>query len=156
MEYNIQIRKATEKDFESVFRLIKEFSIFIKTPDKVSITVDQMILDKDYFQCLIAVDNDEIVGFATYFFTYYSWTGKSLYMDDLYVSKNYRGKKIGAKLFDAVINIGRMEKCRRIRWQVSKWNTKAIDFYKSRGAVIDEVEINCDLILNDLAPIIGD
>ena len=147
MEYNIQIRKATEKDFESVFRLIKEFSIFIKTPEKVSVTVDQMILDKDHFQCLVAVDNDEIVGFATYFFAYYSWTGKSLYMDDLYVGKTYRGKKIGSKLFDAVIEIGRTEKCRRIRWQVSKWNTKAIAFYKSRGAVIDEVEINCDLIL---------
>src|SRR3989337_2710401 len=114
MNYNIQIRKATEKDFESVFRLIKEFSIFIKTPEKVSVTVDQMIFDKDYFHCLIAEDNDEIVGFATYFFAYYSWTGKSLYMDDLYVIKNYRGKRIGTKLFDAVINIGRVEKCRKI------------------------------------------
>jgi len=147
MEHNIQMRKATEKDFGSVFRLIKEFSIFIKTPEKVSITVDQMILDKDFFQCLVAVDNDDIVGFATYFFAYYSWTGKSLYMDHLYVGKDYRGKKIGSKLFDVVIDIGRAEKCTRIRWQVSKWNIKAIDFYKSRGAVIDEVEINCDLIL---------
>ncbi len=147
MENDIQIRKATEKDFESVLRLIKEFSIFIKTPEKVSVTLDQMMLDKDYFQCLVAVDNDQIVGFATYFLAYYSWTGKSLYMDDLYVSKNYRGKKIGSRLMDAVIARGREEKCRRIKWQVSKWNTQAIDFYKSRGVVIDDVEINCELML---------
>ena len=106
-----------------------------------------MILEKDYFQCLVAVDSDQIVGFATYFLAYYSWTGKSLYMDDLYVSKNYRGKKIGSKLLATVIAEGREQKCLRIKWQVSKWNTQAIEFYKSHGVVIDDVEINCELML---------
>lgn len=141
------IRKATEEDFELILNLIKEFSVFINTPEKVSITLEQMIQDKNYFQCMVAVDEGKIVGFATYFFAYYSWIGKSIYLDDLYVIEEFRGKGIGADLFDAIITIARDENCKKVRWQVSNWNSKAIAFYKSRGAVIDDVEMNCDLIL---------
>lgn len=141
------IRKATEEDFELILNLIKEFSVFINTPEKVSITLEQMIQDKNYFQCMVAVDEGKIVGFATYFFAYYSWIGKSIYLDDLYVIEEFRGKGIGADLFDAIITIARDESCKKVRWQVSNWNSKAIAFYKSRGAVIDDVEMNCDLIL---------
>lgn len=141
------IRKATEEDFELILNLIKEFSVFINTPEKVSITLEQMIQDKNYFQCMVAVDEGKIVGFATYFFAYYSWIGKSIYLDDLYVIEEFRGKGIGADLFDAIITIARDENCKKVRWQVSNWNSKAIAFYKTRGAVIDDVEMNCDLIL---------
>ncbi|PSL44180.1 diamine N-acetyltransferase [Chitinophaga niastensis] len=142
----IDIRKATESDFAQIYKLIKEFAIFIKTPEKVTITLPQMIQDKDYFQCLVAVDNGIIIGFATYFMSYYSWTGKSLYLDDLYVIEEYRGQQTGTKLMDAVFEIAKKENCKKVRWQVSNWNKKAIEFYKKRGANIDEVEINCDLV----------
>ena len=85
------------------------------------------------------------MGFATYFIAYYSWTGKVVYLDDLYVLEKYRGLGIGSKLLDRVIEIAKNENCKKVRWQVSNWNDKAIEFYKMRGAIIDEVEINCDL-----------
>ncbi|MBI3258209.1 MAG: GNAT family N-acetyltransferase [Ignavibacteriae bacterium] len=141
------IRKATENDFEEVYSLINDFAVFIKTPEKVSITPEQMKLDKDYFQCLVAVQSGKIIGFATYFFAYYSWTGKALYLDDLYVVEEYRGQKTGTMLMDAVFEIARNESCTKVRWQISNWNSKAIEFYKKRGAVVDGVEINCDLKL---------
>lgn len=72
---SIEIRKATENDFNLIYGLIKELAIFIKTPEKVLITLEQMIEDKDFFHCLVAVDNNNVIGFATYFFAYYSWTG---------------------------------------------------------------------------------
>lgn len=144
---NIKIRTANTDDFLEVHNLIKEFSIFIKTPEKVTITPDQMIKDKDLFRCLVAVDNFTIISFATYYFSYYSWSGKTVYLDDLYVTDNYRNHEIGTLLFDKVTEIGKDENCKKMKWQVSKWNTKAQDYYKSKGAVIDDMEINCTLNL---------
>ena len=144
----IEIRKAETIDFSQIYSLIKEFASFIETPEKVITTPSQMIQDKDYFHCFVAVDKDEVVGFSTYFIAYYSWTGKTIYLDDLYVLENYRGLGIGNKLLDKIIETAKTENCKKVRWQVSNWNNKAIEFYKKRGATIDEVEINCDLRLD--------
>jgi GNAT superfamily N-acetyltransferase len=145
---NVTIRKADEHDFPAIFSLVKEFAVFQKTPEKVSITLEQMINEKDIFKCLVAeVDNKEIAGFATFFFTYYSWTGKGLYLDDLFVKDIFRKQSIGKKLLDAVIDLARKEKCKKVRWLVSGWNTNAIEFYKKMGAVIDSTDITCDLFL---------
>ncbi len=142
---SVLIRKANEHDFPVVLALIKEFSEFQKTPAKVTITLDEMIEEKNVFQCLIAEVEKEIVGFATFFFAYYSWTGKGLYLDDLYVKETFRKQSIGKKLLDSVISIAKIEQCKRVRWQVSGWNSNAIDFYKKLGAIVDGTDINCDL-----------
>ncbi len=141
----IDIRKAEANDFEAIYSLIIEFAEFIKTPEKVITSPTQMKKDKDYFNAYIAVDNNQIVGFATYFMAYYSWSGKAVYLDDLYVLEKYRGLGIGNQLLDTVIATAKTENCKKVRWQVSNWNEKAIAFYKMRGAAIDTVEINCDL-----------
>jgi GNAT superfamily N-acetyltransferase len=86
------------------------------------------------------------MGYVTYFFAYYTWTGKSLYMDDLYVREKYRRKGLGALLINKVIDYAKEEKCNKLRWQVSNWNEPAITFYKSLGAEIDNIEQNCDII----------
>lgn len=145
---NYTIRKATEKDIEAIHRLIVEFAHFIKTPEKVIVTIEQMRQQQELFNCIVAETAEAgIVGFATYFFSYYSWIGKSLYLDDLYVVERYRGNNIGTALMDRVFEIARENDCRKVRWQVSNWNEKAIAFYKKRGAEIDTVEINCDMYL---------
>ena len=141
----ILIRKANEKDFPAIIALIKEFAVFQKTPEKVSITLEQMIEDKDIFQCLVAVSDDEIAGFATYFFTYNSWSGKGLHLDDLYVKESFRKTGTGKKLLDNIINLAKEEKCKNVRWMVSAWNLNAIDFYKKIGATVDEIDLNCNL-----------
>ena len=142
------IRQATEQDYEQVLHLLKEFSLFQGAPYKVTITADQMRQDKDLFSCFVAQTTDgEVVGFASFFPAYYSWTGKAIYLDDLYVTDRYRKMGTGKRLLQAVIDLARQEGCKKVRWQVSKWNSHAIDFYKSMGASIDEVEINCDLPL---------
>ena len=141
---NFVIRKANESDFEEILSLIKEFSVFQKTPEKVSITLDQLRKDKDIFQCLVAVSEGEIIGFASFYFTYYSWTGKGLYLDDLYVKQLYRKQSVGKKLLDAIIDLAKKEQCKNVRWLVSEWNANAINFYKSMGATIDQVDLNCN------------
>ena len=147
----ITIRPANEMDFPEIFSLITEFSIFQGTPEKVSITVDQMQENKELFNCLVAETNDKhIIGFASFFFAYYSWSGKALYLDDLYVKETFRNQAIGKMLFDAVLVYAKNNHCNKMRWLVSKWNTNAIGFYKSIGANIDETELTCDLTLNEI------
>jgi diamine N-acetyltransferase len=144
----VTIRKAGAEDLPRILTLIKEFALFQRTPEKVTVTAEQMQEDRDLFRCFIAETEDgEAVGFASFFFAYYSWTGKAVYLDDLYVREAFRKQGIGKRLLQSVIDLARQEGCRKVRWQVSKWNTHAIHFYESMGATIDDVEINCDLAI---------
>ncbi|HMM01347.1 MAG: GNAT family N-acetyltransferase [Dysgonomonas sp.] len=144
---NIDIQPIKESDFEELVSLFLEFATFEKLPEKMTNSAGQMLKEKDYFHGFVARDGDgSIIGYATYFFAYYTWTGKSLYMDDLYVRQTYRGKGIGTRLINAVIAYAKEECCNGLRWQVSEWNHPAITFYKSLGATINEVERNCDLL----------
>ena len=142
------IRNAAPQDFGNVLKLIMEFSAFQRSEEKVTISLQQLLNDEQIFHCLIAeTDDKEVIGFASYFFAYYSWTGKALYLDDLYVKAAYRKQGTGKKLLEAVIQLATEQDCKKVRWQVSKWNTQAIGFYESIGAHIDETEINCDYII---------
>ena len=117
-------------------------------PEKLTNNVEQMIHEKDLFQSFVAHnDDEEIFGFASYFFAYYSWSGKAIYLDDLFVKEDYRNKGIGKKLFEEVVNLAKIENCRKLRWQVSRWNNNAIEFYKKMGATLDDIEQNCDLLI---------
>lgn len=145
---NVTIRMATAKDFPAVWALIKEFALFQKSADKVTITPGQMLEEQDCFRCLVAAtEAGAVVGFASFFRAYYSWTGKALYLDDLYVREAYRQQGLGKRLLEAVIDRARQEGCHKVRWQVSGWNTEAIAFYQKMGATVDATELNCDFPL---------
>lgn len=144
----MQIYPIKESDFEQLVLLFKEFSVFQKLPHKMTNSLDQMIIEKDYIQGFVAKnETDDIMGYVTVFFSYYTWSGKSLYMDDLYVREKYRGKGIGSLLINEAKLFAQQNSCKKLRWQVSNWNTPAINFYKSLGAEIDDLEMNCDLML---------
>jgi diamine N-acetyltransferase len=145
---NIIIRQAAREDFPAVYGLFKEFAVFQKTPEKLYITLEELIEDEEYFKCLVAVTDGEIVGFATYFFSFYSWTGKAIYLDDLYVKNSHRNYGIGKQLLEAVINLAKESHCKTVRWLVSRWNTNAIEFYKKIGAHVDDTEMTCVLPLS--------
>lgn len=141
---SITIRKAVEEDFQSVLFLIKQLAEFEKAANDVTNSVELMKSEKDYFQCFVAeTEEKEIIGIALYFFAYYTWVGKSLYLEDIFVKQSYRGKNIGSALMEKIIETAKTENCKRIRWQVLKWNTSAIALYKKFGADIDEQWFNC-------------
>lgn len=145
---NFTIRKGTIEDFPAIFNMIQEFSVFQKTPEKVIITLEQMQENKDLFQCFVVENPDgQLIGFASFFMAYYSWSGKALYLDDLYVKQEFRGHQIGTQLLEKLIDYANLQRCVKVRWQVSHWNTDAIEFYKKMGASIDATDINCDLYL---------
>lgn len=145
---NITIREIKADDFIGLISLFTEFATFEKTPEKMTNTVDRMTVEQEFFNGFVALnDSEEIVGYVTHFFAYYTWIGKSLYMDDLYVKEEFRGHGIGTELINKVIEYAKTTNCQKVKWQVSEWNKPAIEFYKSLGASIDSVESNCDLLL---------
>lgn len=145
----MNIRKVEDTDFEQLNALFKEFAAFEMLPEKMTNTVERMKEERDFFHCFVAETSDKkIVGYVTYFFCYYTWIGKSLYMDDLYVMPECRGRGIGTILINTVIRFAKETGCHKLRWQVSEWNKPAIEFYRKLGAEIDGVEQNCDLLLD--------
>jgi GNAT superfamily N-acetyltransferase len=141
----MNIRKGTEADFEAVLEMIKELALFEKAPEAVINSVESMREEKKYFDFFVAEMEGEIVGMALYFFAYYTWVGKSLYLDDLYVKPAFRGQNIGKALLEKVIEVAKDEQCKRMRWQVLDWNTPAIEFYKKMNAMLSQEWINCNL-----------
>lgn len=145
----ILIREATEADFPQLIALIMEFAAFENLQDRMVNSHERMLEEKAYFNGFVAIFPDErIVGYATWFFTYYTFSGKAMYMDDLYITPAYRGIGLGTLLINRVIEKARETHCNKLRWQVSEWNHAAQGFYKQLGAEIDEVERNCNLDLN--------
>jgi len=143
---NFCIRAAELEDYDRLYSLMHDFAQYQKTPERLILSLEQMKKDRDIFKCLLAVMPDgRIIGFTTWFFAYYSWTGKAVYMDDLYVVESFRGQGVGSRLLEAVIQLAKDAGCSKVKWQVSKWNDSGIRYYKKMGATIDEVDINCDL-----------
>ena len=141
----VHVRYATEQDYAEIIGMIKELALFEKAPERMTNTEKQMKEEKDLFQCILAEDEKgNILGMALYFFAYFTWVGKSLYLDDLYVKEQYRGNGVGKILLKELMKIALDENCKRVRWQVLDWNTNAIELYKKAGATLDSEWLNCD------------
>lgn len=144
----ISLREANSNDYDEIMSMIKELALFEKAPDKVTNSVARMNDEKDFFNCIVAEnENGEIMGMALYFFAYYTWVGKSMYLDDLYVKPIFRKQGVGTKLLNEIFKISKDKKCNRIRWQVLDWNHSAINLYKKIGMTLDYEWVNCDFIL---------
>ena len=138
---NVQIRKGIESDLEGVLALIKELAVYEKAPQEVTISLEQLREDgfgtRRLFEFVIAEFEGRVVGMAFYYFRYSTWKGKFLYLEDFVVSEAFRGKGIGAQLFDSVMQASLSEACVGMTWQVLDWNEPALHFYKKYGAHLD-------------------
>ena len=136
---NLEIRPASIQDSGLILRLITDLAIFEKAEDAVIATVSD--IEQTLFgegsttRALICELSGQAVGFAVYFFNYSTWLGKhGLYLEDLYVSPQYRGLGAGKALLVYLAKIAVSNQCGRIEWSVIDWNEPAIEFYKSLGA----------------------
>ena len=140
----ITVRKGNEADFDAIMDMIKELAAFEKATGAVRNSAAQMAEEKGLFGCFVAEHDGRPIGYAIYFFAYYTWVGKSLYMEDIYVRPEFRGRKVGSMLLRKVFEVARENGCKRVRWQVLDWNADAIGFYKKRGARVSKEWLNCD------------
>lgn len=132
------IRNANENDTPIILSFIKNLAVYEKLPHEVSATEE--ILHKSLFveknaKVIFILEDGKEIGFALYFYNFSTFTGKKgLYLEDLFVLENYRGKGYGKKLLAYLADIAIKEDCSRFEWIVLDWNTPSINFYKSLKA----------------------
>jgi GNAT superfamily N-acetyltransferase len=132
-----------------VLELIKELAEFEKALHEVSNTV--VMLEEDgfgvnpVFGFFVAEEEDQIHGIALYYYRYSTWKGKRLYLEDIVVTHEQRGRGIGKLLFEATMKRVLNENCTGMMWQVLDWNSSAIEFYKRYQTRFDDEWINCHL-----------
>jgi len=139
MDNKFLIRTASENDVPAIFALIKELAEFEKLADQINTTENELrktLFGEDRFvEILLAEFNGEIVGQALFFKNFSTFLGKpGIYLEDLYVKPEMRGKGIGKMLLDKIISIAKERNYGRVEWSVLDWNESAIDFYKKIGA----------------------
>ena len=136
---SIALRPAKPEDAPEIHRLIVALATYEREPDAVVVTpaelAAQLASERPPFECLLAVVDDEVVGFALYFHNYSTWRGRAgLYLEDLFVEPSQRGRGVGRRLLGALARIAVDRGCARMEWMVLDWNEPAIAFYRSLGA----------------------
>lgn len=140
MEGKLNIRSAEINDTPIILKLIKDLSVYEKLTHQFvnneELLKKYLFGEKRFAEVLIADFNDQPVGFALFFHNYSTFVGKpGIYLEDLFVQPEMRGKGIGKKLFLRLVNIAKERDCGRVEWSVLNWNTSAINFYKNMGAI---------------------
>ncbi|MEP7145548.1 MAG: GNAT family N-acetyltransferase [bacterium] len=135
----IKIRNAKKSDTLAILRLMTELAEFEKLLPPDSKAKRRLIRDafskKPPFRILLAEVNKSIYGYAIYFFTYSSFLSrKTLYLEDIFISENYRNQGLGKLFFEKLRFIAKRNKCGRMEWVVLEWNIEAIKFYEKLGA----------------------
>lgn len=143
------IRKAVQEDCAPMLELIKELADYEKALHEVTLTLDQFIEDgfgkSPVWGAFVAEFNGKIIGISLYYDRYSTWKGRRLYLEDLVVTENLRGKQIGKKLFEATIEYGKSNQYSGMVFQVLNWNEPAINFYKKYSPKFDDEWFNVSI-----------
>jgi len=136
---NIRIVAATPADIPTIHSLIRELAAFERLLDEAKATEaqlhDGLFGPRPSAEVVIARLGDEPIGFALFFHNFSTFVGKpGLYLEDLYVRQQYRGKGCGEALLRHLAKLALERGCGRFEWSVLDWNQRAIDFYKALGA----------------------
>jgi GNAT superfamily N-acetyltransferase len=138
-ERMFQIRDATIADVPVILQLIRDLATYERAPNDVLATEEglgEVLFGAEpAAKVVIAFENSTPVGFAVYFFNFSTWLGRpGLYLEDLFVKPEVRGRGYGRALLVHLAKIARDHNCGRMEWAVLTWNEPAIQFYKSLGA----------------------
>jgi len=143
----IKIRRAVKEDCPRLLELIHELAEYEKAPQEVTVTpehFEQSGFGKNpVWWSFVAETDGEVVGLALYYVRYSTWKGQAMYLEDILVTKEMRGKGIGKLLMDRLITEAKEKGWNRILWQVLEWNEPAINFYKKYKASFDAEWVNC-------------
>lgn len=133
---NITIRSAVPEDTELIYDFILQLARYEKMSSEVSATPEllyESLFIKHQAEVLIAEVNQIPAGFALYFHNFSTFLGKAnLYLEDLYVVEEMRGKGIGTKIFKKLAEIAVERNCERLDWWCLDWNEPSIKFYTER------------------------
>ena len=133
------IRKANKNDIPLILNFIRGIAQYEKMEDEVQATEEQLdswLFQKEVAEVLFVMEDGKEVGFALFFYNFSTFVGKAgLYLEDLYVYPEYRGKGYGKSLFMQLVRQAVERGCGRMEWVCLNWNQPSIDFYHSMGAI---------------------
>jgi len=143
------IRRAVKDDCPRLLELVQELATYERAPGEVTVTLDHFTESgfgkHPVWWAFVAEVDNRVVGFALYYIRYSTWKGQAMYLEDILITNEMRGKGIGKLLFDKLIEEAREKNFNRIIWQVLDWNEPAINFYKKYNADFDGSWVNCSI-----------
>ena len=136
---SFDIRPARVEDVPIILQLIRDLATYERAPQEVTATEEQLVDvlfgERRAAEVLLAFEGESPVGFAVYFYNFSTWLGRpGLYLEDLFVKPEKRGKGYGRTLLVELAKIARDRGCGRMEWAVLNWNEPAIKFYRALGA----------------------
>ena len=144
-----------KEDCPRLMELVHELAEFEKAPQEVPVDADHFVesgFGKSpvwwaFVAAVPSVENgtNTIVAFALYYIRYSTWKGQRMYLEDIIVTREWRGRGIGKMLFDRLLEEAKAKKFTGMMWQVLDWNESAIQFYKKYNAQFDAGWINCNV-----------
>lgn len=137
---DLLLRPATIDDVSLILSFIKKLSVYEKLSGEVVATEEglreSLFGNRPAAEVILAFLSGRPVGFALFFHNFSTFRGRQgLYLEDVYVDEDVRGRGIGKRILAELARIAVERRCDRFEWAVLNWNTSAIDFYKSLGAV---------------------
>jgi len=147
---DILIRKAVRNDCARMMELIQELATYEKAPDEVTVTLahfeESGFGANPVWWAFVAEANGVVIGMSLYYVRYSTWKGQRMYLEDILVTEDMRGQKIGSQLMDALIVEAKEKGFNGMNWQVLEWNEPAINFYKKYNANFDPEWVNCSIV----------
>lgn len=152
---NVTIRPAVKDDCSRMLELVHELAVFENAPDQVTVSYDHFVESGfgenpvwwAFVAEVAAADSGkkEIVAFALYYIRYSTWKGQRMYLEDIIVTQNWRGRGIGKLLMERLVKEAYEKKFTGMMWQVLDWNEPAKDFYKKFNVEFDNEWVNCNV-----------
>lgn len=134
----MEIRYAERKDTAVILNFIKDLAVYENMLDQVVATEEllgEWLFDKKAAEVIFALEDGKEVGFALFFHNFSTFLGRAgIYLEDLFVLPEYRGKGYGKGLLRKLAQIALERGCGRLEWACLDWNKPSIDFYLSLGA----------------------
>ncbi|MDF7663932.1 GNAT family N-acetyltransferase [Bifidobacterium sp. ESL0763] len=138
MDNELKFRYAKREDVALILKFIKELADYEKMLDEVvadEATLEEWLFDKQKAEVIFACLDGREIGFALFFHNFSTFLGRAgLYLEDLYVSPEYRGHGYGKAILKQLARTAVERKCGRLEWWCLDWNKPSIDFYLSLGA----------------------
>jgi GNAT superfamily N-acetyltransferase len=136
----VQIRPAKQSDAPLVLGFIRKLAEYGDISSEATVTEADvraaLFGARPVAEAILAYLGGESAGFAVYSFTFSSFMGKpGIYVEDLFVEHQFRGRGVGKALLVTLARLGRERGCGRLEWSVLNWNEQAMEFYQDLGAV---------------------
>jgi GNAT superfamily N-acetyltransferase len=145
------IRRATLADCPRMMELVKELALYERAPDQVTVAMEHFehsgFGPHPVWWAFVAEENGVVQGFALYYIRYSTWKGQRMYLEDILVTEQARGRGLGALLMNALIQEAKNKGFTGITWQVLEWNEPAFNFYRKFNATLDPEWVNATIEL---------